>query len=227
MLPALEVCQEQIKTFKNKHPCSTFDEFWEYKRAIEEEGSNILDEDHLSQTARSLGKILRNPKWGMTRTGIASDQRIEQILASIRPYYGKFRCFKLGHGGIRGIREELTATYKGLCGITNVRQDDPDPFGEFLITGKSKILMFIWGQTPGFDDRVRENFSLWTHAPAPYQLHHLWVENRRYTPEQFCDIIEELDHWVQKWPNSNGGVPFQSLYPDEPVGRIIDMIYWI
>lgn len=229
MLPSFEECQKRIQIFDIEHPNSTFDEFWQYKLEVEKSGS-ILDSSHLDETAELLGrKLLSHKDWKLARTGIPSHLRIKDILKTIRPYYEIIRYYQLGDGYISKVREELNQIYQGLCGITNTLHRDPDEFGEFFIVGKSKVLMFIWGQTPSFDEKVRENFSLWTHAPAPYQLPHIWLDKRRYTPEEFCDIIEELDHWVTAWDTKHEkerGVKFQDLYPNRPIGRIIDIIYW-
>jgi hypothetical protein len=229
MLPSFEECKKRIEVFDSKHANSTFDEFWQYKLEVEKSGS-ILDSSHLDETAKLLDKkLLSHKDWKLARTGIPSHSKIKGILKNIRPYYEIISHYHLGDGHMSEVRDELNQIFQRLCGITNTLHRDPDEFGEFFIVGKSKVLMFIWGQAPSFDKKVRENFSLWTHAPAPYQLPHIWLDKRRYTPEEFCDIIEELDHWVTAWDTKykkEKMISFQGLSSNRPIGRIIDIIYW-
>lgn len=158
------------------------------------------------------------------------DSTIREISSNVAPLYEEIRRYSLGQGEMKRIRDKLTKIYNGLYGITHTyyRDYEPDERGGFYIVGKAKVLMFIWGQTPGFDRWVIENFSSWTHAPAPYQLPHVWVDKKQYTPEEFCDVIEEFDQRVVAWnEKKEEGKTFQSLSPNRPVGRIIDIIYLI
>lgn len=70
------------------------------------------------------------------------------------------------------VSDALSLMYDKLCGITHRRWGhSPDSEGKSYLVGKAKVLMFIWGQTPGFDTRLREEPSLWA-------LPHLWVERK-------------------------------------------------
>lgn len=219
--------QEKITDFITRYPHSRFNSFWQYKLKIENDGGSILDAVHLNETAASLAGMLNDPDWGIARLVIPSTSKIKSILKGIAEPYEKIRQISIGHGELTSVRRQLTSVYRGLAGISHTRWDDPDEFNSYYIVGKTKVLMFIWGQTPGFDTRVRERFDYWTHSPKPRQLPHLCLEDRRYTPQQFCKILEALDKWVQAWPSNNHGNLFQSLRPEWPVGRIIDVIYWV
>jgi hypothetical protein len=222
MLPPLEECRKLIQIFDRKYPVSTFNEFWSYKLDVEKNGS-ILDDPHLDETIRLLReKLLDNPKWVLAWTGIPGDSKIGEILKEIRPFYEKIGPHCLGQGRIKGARDELSQVYSGLYGITHAlyRNYEPDPIDGFFIVGKAKVLMFIWGQTPGFDNRVRENLEL--------DLRHVSREKNKYTPGEFCNMIEDLDEAVVAWNEKyKGTTTFQRLSPNRPVGRIIDIIYWI
>lgn len=225
MLPPLSIFQQRIKYFKGRFPCSTFDEFWEYKQAVEKEGHSILDDDNLGKTARRLEEtLLWNPEWGLAQTGIPKHPVIKEILRKVAPDYAQIRHIRLGEGNIGDVRRNVAAVYEKLRGITNARRNDNPVDSKFLIVGKAKVLMFMWGQTPGFDSTVRENFNKSEYEPKPYHLPHRL--RRRHSSDEFCDIIEELDRWVQKWPASNSEMPFQSLCAEWPVGRIIDVTYY-
>lgn len=227
MLPPEGICKREIGIFKARYPCSRFASFWQYKEEVEKSGFTILDKVHLDETTTRIAGMLRDKDWGIARTGIPSNNKIKGILKGIVRPYEKIRQINIGEGKLASIRKELASVYEGLTGISHTGWDDPDPFNSFYIVGKSKVLMFIWGQTPGFDERVRKSFSIWINNPKPHKLPHLWVEEIRYTPGEFCDILEELDNWVQAWPSNNSGKTFQSLCPEWPVGRIIDVIYWV
>ena len=165
--------------------------------------------------------------WGMKRTRIAKVKKIEDILRTVQPYYEEIRNISLGSGQIHKYRSQLQDIYEKLGGITNNAIDYSGNVS--YIVGKSKTLVAIWGQVPGFDSLTTKNFVVWTHPPEPYKLPHLRSREIRYSPSQFCDMVEELDKWVLRWPESNNGRvfanSFSDLCPGLPVGRIIDMIY--
>ena len=227
MLPPSHIFQQKINSSNTKYPHSRFNVFCRYKERVETTGASILDQDNLNETTVHIDGMLRDPAWVMNETGIPSYLLVRSTLEGIANSYNKIRHIKLGDGKIASIRSDLSLTYRSLRGIANTNQsnNDGDTLGRYFIVGKTKVLMFIWGQTPAFDSRLKAHLKARTYKPAPSSLPHLSPEQRRYTPDQFCDILEELDRWVQAWPDSNGGKPLQSLYPPWPTGRIIDVTY--
>jgi hypothetical protein len=233
MLPDYETCVTRIAAYNHtaalRPPLMMgFGNFWAYKAGVEGAGASILDEDHLPQTAANLEQFLID--WGMARTGIANPAAIQVLLRNVRPQYNRIRGVALGHGQIRPHGADLESLYQGLDGITNTTIGPGGlHLGESSITGKSKALIAIWGQTPGFDKLTRDNLLDWVHLPAPLTLHHLQHGLVWYTPAQFVDIIADLDEWVCRWPQHNHNMPFvQTLAPltgGMPAGRIIDQIY--
>ena len=220
MLPPSNTFHNNISGFNSRNPNSRFNSFWQYKQQVEKTGASILDQDHLDQTTTHIDGMLRDPVWGVVRTGIPPYPIVKSILRGIADTYLKLRNITLGSGKMATIRHDLALTYAGLRQIANTHQsnNDPDTSGSYFITAKSKVLMFIWGQTPGFDSRVRANFKSSLHPEMS-------KDKGRYTPDEFCDILEKLDTWVQAWPDTNGGKSLQSLYPAWPTGRIIDVTY--
>jgi len=240
VLPNYHTCIDRIKAYtqtadykrkvrKIEHsllpPKVGFLDFWKYKQDIENKGHSILEEDNLQKTASQLREFLI--LWKMGRRGIAEAYQIEELLRNIRPFYDEIRSVKLGNGEMCHYRKQLEAIYKGLDGITN-RKDYPDGSKSY-ITGKSKTLLAIWGQTPGFDSLTRKRFVKWTHPPEPRTLPHLRSGGIWYEPSQYCDMLVALDDWVYRWSESNNGRifadSFSNLCPGLPVGRIIDEIY--
>jgi hypothetical protein len=230
MFPSFRECQKRIHNFDSnvaKHH-STFDLFWSYKLTVEQTGS-ILDSDHLDETARLLNTyLLRHPQWGLWWTGIPPVEQIKEILKRIRSEYKIIKNVKLGQNQLvtdRNVSLAICRIYKKLCGITHThtRFTDPDPLtGEYYIVGKSKVLMFLWGQTPGFDTNVVDNLSLQTKGLP------LCAGINQYTPREFYETLKILDSWVQSWNQkySGRGVSFENLSPKRPIGRIIDILYF-
>jgi hypothetical protein len=229
VLPDFETCCQFIKGYKKyiKLPRPeniTFPQIWEYKTGLESTGQSPLDEKHIEKTASMLHGFLVYLK--MRVTGIAEVYRIEQILREIRPYYNEIQPVSLGSGKIHLFRDQLESIYERLSGITNTCHHNGQVSS---IVGKSEVLMAIWGQVPGFDSLIRKRFERWTHLPAPEKLPYLSAEKMWYQPDQFCDIVEELDSWVLAWPKNNDGrifsESFSDLGPGLPPGRQIDIIY--
>jgi hypothetical protein len=186
------VYRTQIEQKRNRPPKIRFRDFWNYKVGLEDKGCTVLDSQHLGNTSSILYHFLES--WGMKRTGIAQIHNIERILRNVRQDYYKIHRIELGSKKICHYRANIEAIYAGLDGITNLEKY---PNGSrSYITGKSKTLLAIWGQTPGFDRLTRKNFLRWTHPPAPLDLNHLRRGEEWYTPSQFCDMIVQLDEWV-------------------------------
>lgn len=232
MLPDYNTCRKHIKAYiKYQYAVPVgkvgFRDFWKYKTDLENRGCSILDEDNLAQTASNLRDFLIS--YGMGGFGgrcVATIRQMEEILGEV-PHYDEIRNVKLGSGRISDYRDQLQALYKKLDGVTN-RNKHLDG-SKSSITGKSKTLLAIWGQTPGFDSLNRTRFRRWTHLPEPRKLFYLRRKDVWYEPSEFYSILAELDDWVLRWPESNNGRIFADsfcdLCPGLPVGRIIDMIY--
>jgi hypothetical protein len=160
----------------------------------------------VTETAGKLREFLVG--FGMRVTGLADQEVIEKKLRNIRQDYDVIRNGKLGYGIIPTIRTPLINILNGLNGITNLKHF---PRGDkSSISGKTKILMAIWGEVPGFDSVTRKNF---VNRKQPYDnsgLPHL--DNTKgvfsYTDHDIVDIIETLDTWVAAWPGQNSGKPF-------------------
>lgn len=230
MLPCFQECEKRIQN----HSYSSFDRFWRYKIKVESNGASILDDSQLHKTVMQLiENLLLRDEWQLWWTGIASLERIEEILKNIRDDYNTIKNIKLGDGQIanRAMSDALSRIYAGFylntvgvgCGITHYsnRKDSPDKDGKFYVLGRSKLLMFIWGQTPGFDYWIKKGLKqdgLFSTCP--------WILDNKWKPAQFCDTIKELDKWVITWEEQEAKGFQKSLSKDRPIGRIIDMIYW-
>jgi hypothetical protein len=227
MLPDSEPCRKNILAYKQRiyregPNIMTFPLFWEYKSGCEKNGQSILDETNLPLTARKMHALLAF--LNRQKNAVATAGEIEQVLKSIRSEYLEIHQVKLGDGQIKPHRQALESIYQKLNNINNDNEaKNPS------IVGKSSLLMAVWGQIPRFDSYNRTRFERWTHTPGPERLPHLKSNLIWYKPEEFAEIVEELDRWVMKWPESNAGnnftESFYDLCPGIPAGRQIDIIY--
>lgn len=226
MFPSIKECQRRVQV----HEYSSFDQFWRYKLNVERGSSSILDDSHLEQTVERLVKnLLLRDEWQLWWTGIGSMEIIEAILRNNRDDYNIIKPINLGDGQInrKSTSDALNRLYVGMkgseYGIThnNHNKDSPDGNGRYYILGRSKILMFLWGQTPGFDVWLRKGLRRDGLGSSCS-----WIDENRWTPGQFCDTLKKLDGWITEWEKTNGQ-SFKSLAKyHRPVGRIVDMIYW-
>ncbi len=165
--------------------------------------------------------------YGTTMTGVADAQQIEDILSGIKPLYDETKNVRLGSGEIQTHRNTLSLIYDGLSGVTNI-VDHPDSLLS-SITGKTKVLMAIWGETPGFHSITGKRLRTWRHCADAELLVHLKRGKAYYDSSQFCDIIEQLHNCVSIWPQRNQDKVFSNsfidLCGDIPQGRVIDIIY--
>lgn len=223
MLPSFAHCDNRIRMFDRRYPRSSFDDFWTYKTKLETNGNSILSGQHLTKTAERLVEtLLGNPMWQLVDTGIPDGPTIERILQGMAGDYDKIRSYVLGQGSIKNIKEPIEAVFSGLDGITN-RNDFPDG-SKSSITGKSKVLMFLWGQLPSFDSKVREKFRTQVNPLPNLRWHDVW-----YTPLEFYQIAEKLDEWVRAW-EAKEGKKFDHAFTSgvyRPTGRLVDIVYWI
>lgn len=220
MLPNQAYCKQRIGQFQNQYPASPYDVFWNRRVRIESQGESVLDDANIAATAKALTDMLSG--WGrMGRTGVPSGHPMTQLLTTVRPFYQAIAGVALGSGMMPTVRPALAACYSSLVGVTNQSSAYPDSSGgDLFVAGKSKALMLLWGQTPGFDSKVRRGLKKMTHPLHPT------IGERRWSAAKFCDVLEELDRWVQAWPSQNGGFQFKNLYPGLPIGRIVDIVYW-
>lgn len=221
MLPSLEECQNTIQLYKQKsredRKGKQYDNAWnvfqKYKGCVESEHRSMFDDQHVNDTSKKLTGFLN--AFGACRPGRVDPTRLEQNLQRIRPGYERIQAVVLGQGKIDSICESLRNVYDGLSGISTL--DVVVENHTSLIVPKSKALMALWGQTPSFDVRVRSRLQ--------GDLPSIGEHTRRYSSEEFCDILRELDQWVNRF-EQNYGIQFSSLYPGVPNGRIVDIIYW-
>jgi hypothetical protein len=229
MLPNFETCRRHILAYKRKagNPrlnSISFPVFWNYKTGLESTGQNILDEKNIANTASMLQGLLLYLK--IRNSSLADVNHVKDILRNVRPYYADIRGLELGSGKIHLYRGLLESMYERLGSKIN-NGDTVDP--GFSIVSKSAILMAIWGQVPRFDSQIRRRFEKWTHWPSPEKLPHLNTKEIWYQPDEFGEIVMELDNWVAAWPNHNYSKCFENsffdLCPGIPPGRQIDIVY--
>lgn len=229
MLPNFETCRKHILAYKRRvktpRPDTiNFPRFWDYKTGLESAGENILDEKNIENTALKLKSLLKY--FRIRNSNLAEKEQIKRILSNIHPYYAEICGVTLGSGKIHTYRNQIESMYERLGGVMN-GEDKKDH--RLSAASKSTILMAIWGQVPRLDVLNRRRFEIWTHWPAPEKLPHLKAKEIWYRPDEFAEMVEELDKWVIAWPTTNYSKSFLNsfgdLCPGIPPGRQIDIIY--
>jgi len=197
-----------------------FDHVWKWKVSIEDEDITVLDDDHLNEAFKRLEKIL--PKWQTYRKG-KNDypyRTLKESLQNISGTYKEIREYSLLEfneipiKSLQHIWHEL-GRVKEFEGRTNTN-------GIYYAIAACKPLLLIWGQTPAFDTKVRENF------PCEYGVKKYnyrmpfkqWYNTMKMISEDLnrqtecIEVIEEMSH---------------ERYGDDkltPYGRYLDIYYW-
>lgn len=146
--------ENRVRSFPSGY-LDNFDYVWKWKVLVEENGSSVLDGGRLSEAYRRLAKIL--PKWQTYRNGENSSpyRTLKESLQNItRSYYEIRACSLLEFGDIpekalRNVWHEL--------GRVKEFEGRKNNYGFYYAIAACKPLLLIWGQTPAFDSRVREN----------------------------------------------------------------------
>jgi hypothetical protein len=217
----LENFQKKHQEFKALDYANSYYGFWRRKTQIELEGGSILDKEHLTITFRLLSKAMKSWQAYRPMSAVLCLQRLENKLPDIIQPYEKIRGFSLLDFD-KAPSDELKTLWNKLgC----VKEDDgaennPPVYFAVAIT---KPLMFLWGQTPAFDEYVRNrmpvmnssgletnrwSFSMWYGAMRWFQD---WLRNQ---PE-FLSYAREIS--AEEFGSKNS-VPF---------GQFIDLNYWV
>lgn len=197
-----------------------FDHVWKWKVSVEGEVSSILDEDHRNEAFKRLEKIL--PKWQTYRNG-KNDypyRTLKESLQNISRVYKEIREFSLLDfneipiKSLQYIWHEL-GRVKEFEGSTNTN-------GIYYAIAACKPLLLIWGQTPAFDSKVRDNF------PREYGVKKY---NYHMTFGKWHNAMTMISDDLNKRPECIEAMEEMSheRYGDDkliPYGRYLDIYYW-
>lgn len=188
--------------------------------SAENEISFVLDEEHRDEAFKRLVKIL--PKWQTYRNGKNDSPHwtLKESLQNISGVYDKIRAYSLLEFGeipvksLQLIWHEL-GRVKEFEGRTNRN-------GIYYAIAACKPLLLLWGQTPAFDTKVRENF------PRGYGVR---KTDYRMPFKQWYDAMTMISDDLNRRPECVAAIEEMSheRYGEDkrvPYGRFLDIYYW-
>ncbi len=195
--------------------------FWRRKTQIELEGGSILDRDHLTITVKLLSKAMKSWQAYRPMSATACLERFEEKLPEIVPSYERIRNYSLLTFD-QAPRDDLKILWNKLgCVKEEDGEENTPPI--YFVVAVTKPLMFLWGQTPAFDDYVRRRM------PA---MNGNGLTDNRWSFTMWYNAMR----WFQDWV---GGQPeFQSFAREissaefgsedsVPYGQLVDLNYWV
>ena len=208
---------EQFRTKLRTRYMSKFDGFWRWKIKTETEEEHILDDNYRNQACSKLWSILRG--WHAYRPYDSTPylRVLKGALKKMADSYNQIRTYsllefdKVPDKPLRLIWHEL-GRVKKIGGRKNKHG--------YSIVSLSKHLMFLWGQTPAFDSRVR------THIPGSYNV----SKSNRWCFEEWKRVLGSFQEGLSRQPEDVDAFKEESLkrYGTDstvPHGRFLDIYY--
>jgi hypothetical protein len=210
-----------LKSFKTKLESygmkySEYNGFWRWKIGIEANGKgHILDNNHRGDTSRKLLDIL--PGW-QTYRGVKCDYEtwLPVSLNNIANAYDQIRNYSLLD--FDKIPDESLKLIWHELGRVKTESGNRRGEGDYFVISVCKPLMFMWGQTPAFDSKNRDNMYL-------FPLGNLWYF--RWWKEALEDFQKELLRHtdVINYCREKATEIYNSEYVI-PYGRFLDIYYY-
>jgi len=204
----------------SKKYIENFDYVWNWKVSIEEAGNSILDDKHFSEAFWRLSKIL--PKWQTYRNAENSMpyQTLKESLQNIIETYNEIRAYSLLE--FRDIPEKMLRFIWHELGRVKEFEGRTNDNGYYYAIAACKPLLLIWGQTPAFDSKVRENL------PGDYGIkkydfrfsYKRWYEAMTMMSDDLqrrSECIATMENISHNRYGANKPVPY---------GRYLDIYYW-
>jgi hypothetical protein len=207
----------QFEKLDSENDPDTFHGFWERKLAIEKQEAHLLDADNIGETLSKLGTVLKIWQWHRPYEFEYCFERFTKVIGKVTDSYVKIQKFNLMEFD-RVPLDELEKIWNAFGSVKP--QGDYDQ-GELAMT-ITKPLMFLWGQTPAFDSRLRDKMPL-------------------FSVKGFRNIRWEFGTWInvmrklQSYLNDNAEVLhlFKRTSVDKygtdtaiPYGQFFDLYYW-
>jgi hypothetical protein len=196
----------------------TFHGFWSYKLRVEKQNGHLLDNKNINETLARLGPILRIWQWSRPYEFENCFDPFKKSVQSISDSYANVREFSLMEFDKAPVKD-LERIWNALGSLKSTGCHGQH--GELVMT-ITKPLMFLWGQTPAFDSRVREKMP---------SFNLTGFRNTRWEFSLWINVMTRL----QTYLNSNAEL-VSSLrrisaekYGKEamiPYGQFWDLCYW-
>lgn len=196
----------------------TFHGFWSYKIRVEKQNGHLLDNKNINETLARLGSILKIWKWHRPYEFDHCFEPFRKSVRGISDSYAKIRHFSLLEFDKAPVKD-LERIWNALGSVKP--EGSYGECGELVMT-ITKPLMFLWGQTPAFDSRVREKMT---------SLNLSGFKNTRWEFSLWINVLKKL----QAYLNSNGELvgSFRIISAEKygteamiPYGQFVDLCYW-
>jgi hypothetical protein len=213
----LKEFRAKLRTFEPYY-MREFDEFWRWKIKTETERKHILDDKYRDQTCSKLWSILRGWQAYRPYNSTACLRVLEDALKKMADAYNQIRSYSLLE--FDKIRDEPLKLIWHELGRVKEIGGRKNKYGYYYIVSLSKHLMFLWGQTPAFDSRVR------THIPWSYNV----SKDNRWHFGEWKSVLERFQEDLSQEPEVVDSFKKESLkrYGTEsmvPYGRFLDVYY--
>lgn len=197
---------------------SKFDGFWRWKIKTETEGEHILDDNHINQACSKLWSILRGWQAYRPHDSDACLRVLKDALKKMTDSYNQIRTYSLLE--FDKVPDKLLNMIWHELGRVKEKDGRKNNYGYYYIVSLSKHLMFLWGQTPAFDSRVR------THIPRSYNA----SKNNRWHFGEWKRVMLSFREDLMQEPEAVNAFKAESLkmYGTEstvPYGRFLDVYY--
>ena len=213
----LEQFRAKLRTFEPYY-MREFDGFWRWKIKTETKGEYILDDSHRGQACSKLWSILRGWQTYRPYDSTACLKVLEDALKKITEAYNQIRSYSLLE--FDKVPDEPLRLIWHELGRVKEMEGRKNNYGYYYIVSLSKHLMFLWGQTPAFDSRVR------THIPGSYNV----SKSNRWCFEEWKRVLGSFQEGLSRQPEDVDAFKEESLkrYGTDstvPYGRFLDVYY--
>jgi len=207
--------------FRSKKYDFQFNDFWLWKKNIEETHAGILDDRNFEEANKKLRKILSS--W-QTYRGTKNNypyRDLKKALKNIEGSINEIKNVSLPELSSSDILNDLEIIWHELGSVKEPNGEKCDD-GKYFIIAICKPLMLLWGQTLAFDARVRFGLSrcFETRYDDRKWGFSKWVEILMGISDQIGENIELLD-----FMNDEAEIRY-GKNAIIPYGRFIDIYYF-
>ena len=209
---------EEFRTKLHTRYMSEFDGFWRWKIKIETEGEHILDDNYRDQACSKLWSALRG--WQAYRPCDSNVclRVLKGALKNMADSYNQIRNYSLLEFD-RVPNKPLNVIWHELGRVKEI-DGRKNEHGYYYIVSLTKHLMFLWGQTPAFDSKVRtrmpSSFNISRYNQWPFEEWKRVLADIQKNLTQEPEVVATFKEESQKRYGTESIVPY---------GRFLDMYY--
>ena len=147
--------RNRMRMFPHRY-LDNFDHVWRWKVSVEDKVGSILTDTHRDEAFKRLSRIL--PKWQTYRNGENNSpyKTLKESLKNISEAYNEIRSYSLLEFDEISIKSLEKIWHE--FGRVKEYEGRVNSNGFYYAIAACKPLLPVWGQTPAFDTKVRENF---------------------------------------------------------------------